>query len=227
MRALWFCLLLLSPAIANSQNAVKVSCRFLCMDGTTPPEKLIILADKDAEISCEIPEDRLSPAMVCDVKGNSIRFLSPKDRKPAATATIPPNTKAAILVFVDGAKTPDALPWRVYVIEDSDKNFPDGGAFVANFYNQDIRFVVGENKIMLRPAGSHGFGLPKQRDDFNMAPVVFEFQQEKNWITASESLLRFLPGMRYLIFAYVDAPSGRPRISTFQDVKAFTPPRAP
>jgi hypothetical protein len=131
-----------------------------------------------------------------------------------------------ILVFVNGAKTPNALPWRVFVIEDSDKIFPDGGAFVANFHSGDIRFIIGENKIMLRPAGSHGFGLPKERDAFNMAPVVFQFQQEEEWITASESLLRFLPGMRYLIFAYVDPDSGRPQISTFQDVKPFTPPAA-
>jgi hypothetical protein len=57
-----------------------------------------------------------------------------------------------------------------------------------------------------------------------MAQVVFQFQQGDTWRTASESLLRFLPGMRYLILAYVDPASGRPRIATYQD---FTPPPAP
>ena len=65
--------------------------------------------------------------------------------------------------------------------------------------------------------------LPTKRDAFNMAPVVFQFQQGENWRNASESMLRFLPGMHYLMFAFVEAASGRPRIVTFQDAKPPTP----
>ncbi len=64
------------------------------------------------------------------------------------------------------------------------------------------------------------FPLPERRDDFRMAPVVVQFEQDGKWRTASESMLRFLPSIRYLIFAYVDPVSKRPRISTYQD---FTP----
>ncbi len=223
MRALYLCLLSLVPVLGNAQDDTRVRCRFLCMDGATPPDSLLNVSDKGVEVACKIGSNTLSPETLCFTKGNSIAFLS-TDRKPAATATIPAGLKAAILVFVPAPKAPDAVPWRVFVIEDSEKNFPDGGAFVANFHSQDIRFVIGENKIQLRPAGSHGFARPEKLDDFNMAPVVFQFQQDEVWRTASESLLRFLPGMRYLIFAYVDPASGRPRISTCQDIKSFTPP---
>jgi hypothetical protein len=60
-----------------------------------------------------------------------------------------------------------------------------------------------------------------------MAPVVFEFLQEDKWRTASESMLRFLPGMRYLIFAYLDPESGRPRIATYQDLRHVAKPPKP
>jgi hypothetical protein len=79
---------------------------------------------------------------------------------------------------------------------------------------------------MPKAAGAHGYAMPKERDDFNMAPVIFEFRHGEKWRIANESSLRFLPGMRYLIFAYLDPVSGRPRINTCQDLAepaAITP----
>ena len=192
--------------------------------GDKLPPALLNIAAGGAETPCTVPANTLSPEVTCATKENAIHFLSAADRKPAAIAKIPAGIKHAILIFVDAGKAPAALPWRVFVIEDSAKNFPEGGAFVANFHQQDIRFVIGENKTMLKPGGSHGFPRPEKRDEFNMAPVVFQFQQKEVWTTASESMLRFVPGIRYLIFAYVDPASGRPRISTYQDFKQAAPP---
>lgn len=209
----------------------KVTCRFLTLDRDAPPPPLRCMADKGTEVDCTVYTNSLSPETACFAKGNILTFISTADRKPAATATVLPNINAFILVFVAAAKAPKALPWRVFVIEDNPKNFPDGGAFVANFHNKDIRFIIGDSKIMLRPAGSHGFAMPAKRNNFNMAPVVFEFlqmdeyRQKDMWKTASESMLRFVPGMRYLIFAYVDPVSGRPRISTYQDLSVAAKPR--
>jgi len=62
-----------------------------------------------------------------------------------------------------------------------------------------------------------------ERDPFNMAPVIFEFLQGDQWRTANESTLRFLPGIRYLIIAYVDHDSGRPRVSPLQDLARSAP----
>jgi hypothetical protein len=231
MRTICICLLLLGPVLSVAQDAKdpkKVTCRFLCLEGSTPPPPLINITDKSpdkgAEVTCTVPTNGLSPAIFCDAKGDTLNFIFSTDRTPAATVRIPPKGNAFILVFVAAAKAANTLPWRVFVIEDTPKNFPDGGAFVANFHNQDIRFLIGTSKLMLHPEGFHGFARPDPRDAFNMAPVVFEFQQQDTWRTASESMLRFLPGMRYLIFAYVDAASGRPSISTYQDFRPFSKP---
>jgi len=217
MRLLCFCLLVLCPVFSNAQETRKVSCRFVLFQGAVAPPPLINVFDKGIEVTCTIPANTFSEPTVCFAKSNVIAFISSDDRKPVATATIPEQVKAAILVFVPAVKQPSPLPWRVLVIEDTVKNFPDGGAYVANLYKQDIRFVLGETKVTLKAGTDHGFARPEKRDAFNMAPVVFQFQQDDTWRTASETLLRFVPGMRYLIFAYVDNASGRPRISTFQD----------
>ncbi|MCX6876449.1 MAG: hypothetical protein NTW21_21965 [Verrucomicrobia bacterium] len=218
MRILCFCLLLLCPAFSHAQDGRKVTCRFLCFDGVEPPPPLLNVFDKGIEVTCKIPADSFSPVTICFAKADAITFLAAEDRKPVATARIPAGVATVILVFVPAEKLPNVLPWRVFVIEDTAKNFPNGGAFVANFYTKDIRFLIGEDKIMLQSGKFHGFAMPKQRDAFNMAPVIFQFQQDDSWRTASESMLRFVPGMRYLIFAFVDPASGRPRISTYKDL---------
>lgn len=212
---------LLLPHLGYARDTGRsVSCRFLCMDGTTPPAAMRCLGKKGEELSCEVPENTLSTATRCYAVQNQIKFRSAKDNQALATATIPATAKSVILLFTPATKPPPALPWRVYVIDDNPKNFPDGGAFVVNFYSQKIRFLIGEHKISLKPAGSHGLAMPKKRDSFNMAPVTFEFQQEKVWRSVSESLLRFLPDMRYLMVAYIDPASGRPRLFVSTDIKA-------
>lgn len=222
MRAFWMCCFVLCTGLVRAEDTVKMSCRFLCLDNDSPPS-MIAVAEKEPDVPCNIPTGSISKAVTCYADASKIAFATASDRKPAATATIPANIRSVILIFVAGPKTPNALAWRVFVIEDSTKNFPDGGAFVANFHNQDIRFIIGESKIVLHSAGSHGVARPEKRDAFNMAPVAFQFQQGETWRDASESLLRFLPGMRYLIFSYLDAASGRPRISTFQDTEINEP----
>jgi len=227
MRALCFCLLLSVPSISLAQDSKdfrKVSCRFLTLDSTTPPPPLLNLGDKGVEVPCTVNTHSLSPASVCHAKGNTLRFVTASDHKPAANATLPETAKACILVFIRAPKTPEGLAWRIFVIEDTAKNLPNGGAFVANFHNADIRFIIGENKILLPPAKSHGFDMPAKRDAFNMAPVVFEFQRNGAWETVRESMLRFVPGMRYLIFAYVDPLSGRPSLATFRDFSTGAKP---
>jgi hypothetical protein len=213
------------PVLGHAQEARSVRCRLLGFGGSGAAESVLNLSDTGAETICPLPRNSMSPRFVFSATNNKVTFLSSADKKPVAVATIPSQVKAAILVFVKGVKgsSPGSktLPWRVVVIEDSLENFPDGGAYVANFHNQDIRFIIGEHKGMLRPAGSNGYAQPTKRDSFNMAPVVFEFLQGDKWRTASESGMRFLPGMRYLMFAYTDPVSGRLRINTCQDFKSL------
>lgn len=228
MRAILLSFVLVLPALVHAEDARPVSCKFLCFGGTDAAASVLAVSDKGAEVVCPLPSSQFSPVTVCFAKDNTIGFLSTTDKKPMARVTIPPGVNEVFLVFVQKAKNPadGAAPapgWRVFVIEDSAKNFPDGGAFVANFYEHDVRFIIGEHKGMLHAAGFHGYEMPKERDSFNMASVVFEISQNDKWHIANESALRFLPGMRYLIFTYVDPLSARPRIATFQDFKAARP----
>lgn len=230
MRSILFLATLILPSIVTGQESRPINCRFLSFGGGE--EEIISalsLSDKGAEIVCPLPSDQLSQKVVCFAKNNTIGFLTAADKTPMAAAAIPPGFDSVLLVFVQArqaAEAGSATPWRVLVIEDSPKNFPDGGAFVANFNPKEVRFIIGEHKGMLRAAGSHGYARPAERDAFNMSTVMFEFLDNDKWRIANESALRFLPGMRYLIFAYTDPVSGRPRINTYQDFAPPAPSRA-
>jgi hypothetical protein len=227
MRTIHLCLFLLFSVICTAQESRKVSCRFLGLDENNPTSTILNVWDKDKEVSCEVYTESPSPAVECMARDNTINFISAADRKPAGTVKIPANGKAFVLLFVAAGKPTDSPPWRIFAIEDTPKNFPDGGAFVANFHTQDIRFIIGEDKLMLHSGGSHGFAPPAKLDAFNMAPVRFEFKQGEVWSVAKESMYRFIPGMRYLMFAYVDPASGRPRICSFRDMATSSRPSAP
>ncbi|MDP3851132.1 MAG: hypothetical protein Q8Q59_11555 [Luteolibacter sp.] len=222
MRSILFSLTLLLPTMVSGQDARAVRCRFISFGGSDDSATVLTLSAKGTELTCPLSNSSISAPIACSATNNIIAFLTPDKRKPAATATIPPQASAVILMFVRSGANPEvsanALQWKILVIEDSPKNFPDGGAFVANFHNKDIRFVIGESKVMLTPGRTHGVPMPKERDDFNMAPVVFQFQQDATtWRTVKNSVLRFIPAMRYLIVAYVDPASGRPQIATYKD----------
>jgi hypothetical protein len=219
---------LLAASLCHAQDLRPIECRFLSFGSSGEVKSAYAVTDKGEQIECPLPTNQLSKKIVCQAKDSKIPFLTGSDRKPMATATIPAGVNSALVVFVrfpaKGEEKPaDNVGWRTYVIDDSPKSFPDGGAYVANFFTGDIRFVLGEHKGMLKPGMAHGYEMPKERDDFNMAPVIFEFNSGDKWRIANESSLRFLPGMRYLIFGYVDPISGRPKINTYQD---FAQPKA-
>jgi hypothetical protein len=212
----------------SAQALRPVDCRLLWFDPETQPPVMVNLGPDGSAITCDFSPNTLSPSVRLHAGNGVIRFLDDATRKPAAAATIPDKVNKAILVFIPAAKAAAgneaAATPRVFVIDDSPQSFPNGGAFVANLFSGDIRFVIGEHRNQLRTGNTLGLKQPVERDEFNMAPVIIQFQQGDSWRTASESVVRFIPETRYLILAYVDPASGRPRISTITDVvPAVTP----
>lgn len=205
------------PILAEGRT---VNCRLLAFgSATTGTIKARASGPDDSWIDCTIRTTTISKPASFTATDNTIRLVAAEDETELAEVSIPPAVKNALIVlFASGKdKETSAIKWRPFVIDDSSKTYPPGGAFITNLVTEPIRFIVGEHKGMLKPGQSHGYKMPTKRNTFNMAPVVFEFQKDGDWVKANESELRFLPGVRYLMFAYVAPNGGRPRIKTFQD----------
>lgn len=216
----------LCRSVAGAQEARTVNCRLMWFDSAPPPQ-LIQLAAHGAEVAIELRNRALGDPVECLAEGESMNFVDAAKREPAAIARIPAGVRDALLVIIPGNAAADALPYQVMVVDGSPQSFPDGGAFVANLYRGDIRVRVGKERKRIEAGGSQAFALPDERDAFNMAPVSTEFRQTDTWRRVSESRLRFVPGLRYLILTYVDPASHRPRVATFPDVKPAEPPPEP
>lgn len=215
MRIHLILVLILIPILAGAQEARVVSCRLLGFQTGDSSVSLTCVADKN-EVPCAFETSRISEPFNLFAVNQVLTFVDPKDKKTLCKVTVPAADRQVLIVFIPNAS--DSLaPWRAFTITDSRQGFPDGGALVVNLHKFPIRFVIGEHKYMLRPGEQHGMPMPKERDDFNMATVAFEFSHEEKWAKASESRQRFTEGLRYLIFAYTDPNSQRPRLSTYQD----------
>jgi hypothetical protein len=208
--------LLLFAVLAHSQETRAISCRLLGFQSGDAPVSLIAAADKN-EIICEFETSRISKAYRLTAVNGVLNFLDSDSRKLACSVRVPNGAQQLLIVFLPNMKDSSG-PWRGFTIKDSKSHFPDGGALVVNLYQHNIRFVIGEHKYMIKPGDQHGISMPHQRDDFNMATVAFEFSHEGKWAKASESRQRFTEGLRYLVLAYTDPYSHRPRLSTYQDL---------
>ncbi len=215
---------LLIPFLACGQENRSISCRFIgFLTGGTGGS--LISVSPGNELACPFGTSGISKQVSLVAVANVLTFIDSKDRKPACAIAIPAGIHQALIVVMPGAKD-SGKPWQGFAIEDSKRKFPDGGALVVNLHNANVRFVIGEHRYMLKPGDQYGMEMPKQRDDFNMATVAFEFSHRDQWAKASESRLRFTEGLRYLIFTYTDPVSKRPRLSTFQDDPFKAPPTA-
>ena len=221
MRSLWIFLFLLTTLEGFAAGSNEVNCRFVCLDATAPPE-FILSSAKGVEANLTVPTNSLSSISHCTTKGGVLRVLAAKNREVAAVVAMPAKMRSVIIVLVASPRGVVGPAWQAHVIEDSPKNFQDGGALIANFHNQDIRFTIGKTELELPPMGVRSSPKPSFLDDFNMAAVSTQLQQGSAWTTITETMLRFLPGSRYLIFATTDIDSGRPRILNFHDVKITT-----
>ncbi len=209
-------------SLALGQASRKVDCRFIGFGGKAESFVYTTAASGNVE-KCKLSILQISPTVTCSSVNGQITFFSTPDKKTrSAVANIPETVNKCVLVFVPSkAATPDpaALAWRVLVIEDSPKNFQDGGALIVNFYSKDIQFSIGEHKGLMKPAGMKSLTMPTLRNPFNMSAVAFKFNEGNKWVLASENSLRFVPNIRYLMFTYSDEISGRATLRVVSDIK--------
>lgn len=108
---------------------------------------------------------------------------------------------------------------QILVVAESGKKFTKGGWLMGNCNSAEIRYTIGGKEETLPAMTAGFFEMPKDRDNFNMAPVKCDLCKGGRWVVTRENSLWFLPEMRYLIFTYPDFNSGRPRVRIVQDPK--------
>jgi len=215
MRSLLLLALLLIAGAATAQDGGTLNCRLLNFQRGGGIKSLFVLDAEGKPTECRLPSDSLSDPVRLPAEGRRILFRKEPDGEPVAVAEVPRDVSLALLLFLP---SPDPkFAFKPVVLDGSDRAFPKGGSLVLNTYTKDVRFIMGEHKIQLQPGKSVHLERPEQRNNFNMAGVTFQFETDKGWRAAYESMIRFPEGQRHLFVAFVDPKSKRPRIRAYRD----------
>lgn len=181
-------------------------------------------ADDPAEIYTNDPKES-APAVklptsseiagepvACPVIGRKvILFRSDTRDEKMATVEIPDGTMTKVVVFlVKNPKPEKGGAYLAMLVDDSTEALPAGGTFIGNLSSGTARVTLAEVPRELAPGESAFVKRPEKRDDFNMAPLIVEVQDNGKWRRAKETMQRYAESDRYYVLAYpvVGRPPG-------------------
>jgi hypothetical protein len=154
-----------------------------------------------------LPESFPSAKTKVPVIDGKVYFLNPAaiTEGVVAVATIPSGMKNVLVMFFPHpADSEEKTAYRTVAINASADGIPVDGALVMNLYGSDVRVVLGEHRVLLKPGKSTGLVRPKKRNDYNMAPVVIQAKANGEWKIMAETLVRFPPGQQQFFVSYPD-----------------------
>lgn len=211
------CLWLLNYCFAYGQEPTPVTCHFLCFQrDAANTSKLGVKISDDKIIDCPLPLELISDPIELTPNNNEIAFVKAAgDKVFSAKAKIPVGIRKALVLFIAAPAAKAPLLYDTFVLDFSSKGFPKDGSVVVNLYAGEVRYVIGEHRILLKPGKTAELERPKKLNDFNMAGVRFEFLQDTKWRVAADTTVNFPPDQQQLFVAFLDPRSQRPQLRTF------------
>ncbi|MGB0775078.1 MAG: hypothetical protein ACPGUY_04485 [Akkermansiaceae bacterium] len=237
-RAIVFCLLVgVLPAIAQ-QDTRMIKARTLCYqrvaNGAANAKDIFIESREDKK-KIILPIENFSGQFACKLLNNEAIFFhedgvdvkgKPK-RKIVARSKVPASVKKAVFYFTP-AKGKNKLLYNVRVMDDGLRKFPMGNTRLLNLHTEEVGFKLGGDAKIIKAKSLSQMGIPRGRDNFNMATVVCRMKNKKGqWQTISENRLRFTKAKRILIVSFVNSTTKQPELRIYRDLPARPDPLAP
>lgn len=136
----------------------------------------------------------------------------------AATARLPEGIERAIAVVL--AAPADATPaYRILLIEDSARGFPDGESRVISLVNAEIALQAGEHAVRVQPGRITTVPPVRRVNDFNMAQTNFHLRQHDVWTPFAERQLQYLDVSRRIFIIHATPGALHPRVTTIVDTR--------
>lgn len=121
----------------------------------------------------------------------------------------------AIIIFIPEKK--DGPAYETVVIDSSKKAIPAGSAHILNICPHLVKVMIGSKELEIQANESATVNGPIEVDDFNMAKVKCQYQENDTWRSTFEPALRFLESRRGLFVIHPDSNSQRPRLWNFME----------
>ena len=144
----------------------------------------------------------------------------------AATVTVPPDTKRAMVIVVP-APTDAKPPYRMVLINDSPTAFPKGESRVLNLVPVEMAIAAGEHKLPVRVGQITPVPPVKKVNEFNIAQTNFHYKNGDSWVVFTERQLQYLDAYRRVFIIHTTPGSAEPFVTTILDTAPAVLPQPP
>ena len=134
----------------------------------------------------------------------------------AASVKLPPDLKRAIVVVLPAP--PGGKPaYRMLLIDDSEKAFPNGESRALSLISVETAIQAGEHKLPVHPGKITRVPPVRKVNEFNMAQTNFYYQQGGSWVAFAERQLQYLDACRRLFIIHATPGALQPTVTTIVD----------
>lgn len=213
------------PVLAQDQEKpAPVQIRAVLHDPVRPVANLFYTDTTGAVVQLNFrPQDLTEVLFMLPANGSLVLYdkaaINPE--KPAdslaASVKLPPDLRRAILVVLPapaGGKT----AYRMLLIDDSEKAFPNGESRALSLINVETAIQAGEHKLPVNPGKITRVPPVRKVNEFNMAQTNFYYKQGGSWVAFAERQLQFIDASRRLFIIHATPGALQPTVATIMDV---------
>jgi hypothetical protein len=200
-------------------------------DPVNPVANLFYTDKSGAVVPLEFrPQDLTRPLLMLPANGSLVLYdkaaIDPENPAAslAASTKLPPNFKRAIVVVLP-APAGEKPAYRLLIIDDSAKAFPQGESRVLPLVGVETAIQAGEHRLPVHPGKITSVPPVRKVDEYNMAQTNFYFKQGENWVAFTERQLQFLDVSRRLFIVHATPGALKPRVTTIVDTATGAQPQ--
>ncbi|QTN32613.1 hypothetical protein HZ994_09800 [Akkermansiaceae bacterium] len=218
--------LLVFPISGSAQEEGKpspVQVRAVLHDPANPSADLFYTDEAGTVVKLEFrPHDLTEPLPMLPLNGSLVLYdkaeIDPGNPAAslAASAKLPAGTKRAMVVVMPGPAD-EKPPYRMLVIDDSQKAFPYGESRVLGLIGVETAIQAGEHRLPVHPGKITRVPPVRKVNDFNMAQTNFYFLQGDAWMPFTERQLQYLDASRRLFIVHATPGATAPKVTTIVD----------
>ena len=223
--------LTLFPVVGAAAADAPVRIRAYLHDPAKPMAELFVSDPSGGSSKLRLVMGNLSEGQDVLPKNGAIVLYDKQLQDPAkevdaavCSATVPANTKSAIIVIV--GMPPDTKPaYKMVVLDDGSAAFPKGESRVLSLIPVEAAVEIGEHKLPLEPGKIRKVPPVKRKNDFNMAQTNFYYRNEKRWVPFTERQMQYLDDYRRIFVVHVSPGAVSPTVTSIVDVAAPPVPK--
>jgi hypothetical protein len=208
-----------------------VQIRAVLHDPVHPAAELFYTDKTGAVVKLDfLPQDLTGALFTLPVNGSLVLYdkadIDPKNPAAslAASVKLPPSIRRAMVVVLP-APAGSKPAYRMVLIDDSAKAFPQGESRALPLLGVETAIQAGEHRLPILPGVITKVPPVTKVDEFHMAQTNFYYKQGELWVPFTERQLQYLDACRRIFIIHATPGALQPTITTIVDTNLKVAPR--